>query len=66
MFKKIIALVTSFFIVEQVAVANQNDGDEILLTTTKGEIIIKLLLLFKILKNFFLRKIKIKFDKRKD
>ena len=43
MFKKIIALVTSFFIVEQVAVANQNDGDEILLTTTKGEIIIKLL-----------------------
>tara|TARA_B100000131_G_scaffold70877_1_gene67299 strand:+ start:183 stop:698 length:516 start_codon:yes stop_codon:yes gene_type:complete len=43
LFKKIIALVTSFFIVEQVAVANQNDGDEILLTTTKGEIIIKLL-----------------------
>ena len=43
MFKKIIALITSFFIVEQVAVASQNDGDRILLTTSKGEIIIKLL-----------------------
>ena len=43
MFKKIIALITSFFIVEQVAAASQNDGDRILLTTSKGEIIIKLL-----------------------
>jgi len=41
--KKIIALITSFFIVEQVASASQTDESKILLNTTKGEIVIKLL-----------------------
>jgi len=41
--KKIIALITSFFIVEQVASASQTDGSKILLNTSKGEIVIKLL-----------------------
>ena len=43
MFKKIIALITSFFIVEQVASANEANGDKILLNTSKGEIIINLM-----------------------
>ena len=43
MLKKIIALVTSFFIVEQVASASQTDASKILLNTSKGEIVIKLL-----------------------
>ena len=43
MFKKLIALITSFFIVEQVASANEVNGDKILLNTTKGEIIINLM-----------------------
>ena len=43
MLKKIIALITSFFIVEQVASASQVDGSKILLNTSKGEIVIKLL-----------------------
>jgi len=41
--KKIIALITSFFIVEQVASAAQTDASKILLNTSKGEIVIKLL-----------------------
>jgi len=41
--KKIIALITSFFIVEQVASASQTDASKILLNTSKGEIVIKLL-----------------------
>ena len=43
MFKKLIALITSFFIVEQVASANEANGDKILLNTSKGEIIINLM-----------------------
>ena len=43
MLKKIIALITSFFIVEQVASASQTDASKILLNTSKGEIVIKLL-----------------------
>ena len=43
MLKKIIALITSFFIVEQVASASQTDESKILLNTSKGEIVIKLL-----------------------
>ena len=43
MLKKIIALITSFFIVEQVASASEANGDKILLNTSKGEIVIKLL-----------------------
>ncbi len=43
MLKKIIALVTSFFIVEQVASASQTDASKILLNTSKGVIVIKLL-----------------------
>ena len=43
MFKKIIALITSFFIVEQVASASEANEDKILLNTSKGEIVIKLL-----------------------
>ena len=43
MFKKFIALITSFFIVEQVASANEVNGDKILLNTSKGEVIINLM-----------------------
>ena len=43
MFKKLIALIASFFIVEQVASANEANGDKILLNTSKGEIIINLM-----------------------
>ena len=43
MFKKLIALITSFFIVEQVASANESNGDKILLNTSKGEVIINLM-----------------------
>ena len=43
MFKKIIALVTSFFIVEQVALANETTNSKLLLNTSKGEIVIKFL-----------------------
>ena len=43
MFKKLIALITSFFIVEQVASANEANGDKILLHTSKGEVIINLM-----------------------
>ena len=43
MFKKLIALITSFFIVEQVASANEVNGDKILLNTSKGEVIINLM-----------------------
>ena len=43
MLKKIIALITSFFIVEQVASASQTDTSKILLNTSKGEIVIRLL-----------------------
>ena len=43
MFKKLIALITSFFIVEQVASANEANVDKILLNTSKGEIIINLM-----------------------
>ena len=43
MFKKLIALITSIFIVEQVASANEANGDKILLNTSKGEIIINLM-----------------------
>ena len=43
MFKKIIALVTSFFIVEQVASANETTNSKLLLNTSKGEIVIKFL-----------------------
>ena len=43
MFKKLIALMTSFFIVEQVASANEANGDKILLNTSKGEVIINLM-----------------------
>ena len=43
MFKKLLALIASFFIVEQVASANDSGGDKILLNTTKGEVVIKLL-----------------------
>ena len=43
MFKRLIALITSFFIVEQVASANEANGDKILLNTSKGEIIINLM-----------------------
>ncbi len=43
MLRKIIALITSFFIVEQVASASQTDASKILLNTSKGEIVIKLL-----------------------
>lgn len=43
MFKKLIALITSFFIVEQVATANEANGDKIMLNTSKGEIIINLM-----------------------
>ena len=43
MFKKLIALIASFFIVEQVASANEANGDKILLNTSKGEVIIGLM-----------------------
>tara|TARA_B100001769_G_scaffold150801_1_gene118233 strand:+ start:306 stop:824 length:519 start_codon:yes stop_codon:yes gene_type:complete len=43
LFKKLIALITSFFIVEQVASANEANGDKILLNTSKGEVIINLM-----------------------
>ena len=43
MFKKLIALITSFFIVEQVASASEANGDKILLNTSKGEVIINLM-----------------------
>jgi peptidylprolyl isomerase len=43
LFKKLIALITSFFIIEQVASANEANGDKILLNTSKGEIIINLM-----------------------
>ena len=43
MLKKLIALITSFFIVEQVASANEANGDKILLNTSKGEVIINLM-----------------------
>ena len=43
MFKKLIALIASFFIVEQVASANEANSDKILLNTSKGEIIINLM-----------------------
>jgi|TARA_X000000368_G_scaffold410107_1_gene393072 peptidylprolyl isomerase len=43
LFKKLIALITSFFIVEQVASANEANSDKILLNTSKGEIIINLM-----------------------
>ena len=43
MFKKIIALITSFFIVEQVASANEITNSKLLLNTSKGEIVIKFL-----------------------
>jgi peptidylprolyl isomerase len=43
LFKKLIALITSFFIVEQVATANETNGDKIMLNTSKGEIIINLM-----------------------
>ena len=43
MFKKLIALITSFFIVDQVASANEANSDKILLNTSKGEIIINLM-----------------------
>ena len=43
MLKKLIALITSFFIVEQVASANEANSDKILLNTSKGEIIINLM-----------------------
>ena len=43
MFKKLIALIASFFIVEQVASANESNGDKILLNTSKGEVIINLM-----------------------
>jgi peptidylprolyl isomerase len=42
-FKKIIALVTSFFIVEQVASANETTNSKLLLNTSKGEIVINLM-----------------------
>ena len=41
--KKIIALITSFFIVEQVASANETTNSKLLLNTSKGEIVIKFL-----------------------
>ena len=43
MFKKLIVLIASFFIVEQVATANEANGDKIMLNTSKGEIIINLM-----------------------
>ena len=43
MFKKLLALIASFFIVEQVASANEANGDKILLNTSKGEVIINLM-----------------------
>tara|TARA_S200000501_G_scaffold135640_1_gene128323 strand:- start:995 stop:1513 length:519 start_codon:yes stop_codon:yes gene_type:complete len=43
LFKKLIALIASFFIVEQVASANEANSDKILLNTSKGEIIINLM-----------------------
>ena len=43
MFKKLISLIASFFIVEQVASANEVNGDKILLNTSKGEVIINLM-----------------------
>ena len=43
MFKKLISLIASFFIVEQVASANEANGDKILLNTSKGEVIINLM-----------------------
>ena len=43
MLKKLIALITSFFIVEQVASASEANGDKILLNTSKGEVIINLM-----------------------
>ena len=43
MFKKLIALIASFFIVEQVASANEANSDKILLNTSKGEVIINLM-----------------------
>jgi peptidylprolyl isomerase len=42
-FKKIIALVASFFIVEQVASANETTNSKLLLNTSKGEIVINLM-----------------------
>ena len=43
MFKKFIALITSFFIVEQVAKASEATDSKLILNTSKGEIIIKFL-----------------------
>ena len=43
MLKKILALITSFFIVEQVASANETPNSKLLLNTSKGEIVIKFL-----------------------
>ena len=43
MLKKFLALITSFFIVEQVASANEITNSKLLLNTSKGEIIIKFL-----------------------
>ena len=43
MFKKFIALITSFFIVEQVASASEANDSKLILNTSKGEIVIKFL-----------------------
>ena len=46
MLKKFLALITSFFfffIVEQVAIANEITNSKLLLSTSKGEIVIKFL-----------------------
>ena len=43
MFKKFIALITSFFIVEQVATASDATDSKLILNTSKGEIVIKFL-----------------------
>ena len=43
MFKKFIALITSFFIVEQVATASEATDSKLILNTSKGEIVIKFL-----------------------
>ena len=43
MLKKFLALITSFFIVEQVASANEITNSKLLLNTSKGEIVIKFL-----------------------
>ena len=43
MLKKFLGLITSFFIVEQVATANEITNSKLLLNTSKGEIVIKFL-----------------------